>query len=98
MAASADEFVVLLRGVAELIRAYDAIEEGSDYVDHHIISLLLARLMRQDRHRVPLYVERVVPAYVDLEFKKMSRLSRSTAAALVEEFERSTFHPQGSRG
>ncbi|KAH7955747.1 hypothetical protein HPB52_003618 [Rhipicephalus sanguineus] len=98
MAASADELVVLLQAVAELIRDYDAIEEGNDDVECHIVSLLLARLLRQDRHRVPLYVERVVPAYVDLEFKKMFRLSRNTAAALVEEFERSSFHPQGSRG
>ncbi|KAH7961663.1 hypothetical protein HPB52_011174 [Rhipicephalus sanguineus] len=51
MAASADELVVLLQAVAELIRDYDAIEEESDDVEHHIISLLLTRLLRQDRHR-----------------------------------------------
>ncbi|KAL1437653.1 hypothetical protein MTO96_048734 [Rhipicephalus appendiculatus] len=98
MAAAADEFVALLLRVAELQRAYDEIEEGSDDVEDHITSLLLARLMRQDRHRVPLYVERVVSTYMDMEFAKMFRLSRSTAAALVEEFETSRFYPQGCRG
>ncbi|KAL1472739.1 hypothetical protein MTO96_022792 [Rhipicephalus appendiculatus] len=98
MAAAADEFVALLLPVAELQRAYDEIEEGIDDVEDHITSLLLARLMRQDRHRVPLYVERVVSTYMHMEFTKMFRLSRSTAATLVEEFETSAFCPQGSSG
>ncbi|KAL1421133.1 hypothetical protein MTO96_023440 [Rhipicephalus appendiculatus] len=97
MAAAADEFVALLLPVAELQRAYYEIEEGSNDVEDHITSLLLARLMRQDRHRVPLYVERVVSTYMHMEFTKMFRLSRSSAGTLVEEFETSAFYPQGSR-
>lgn len=45
-AASADEFVVLLQAIAELLHAYDAIEEESGDVEHRTISLLLARRMR----------------------------------------------------
>ncbi|KAH7957681.1 hypothetical protein HPB52_021891 [Rhipicephalus sanguineus] len=44
-AASADEFVVLLQAIAELLHAYDAIEEESGDVEHRTISLLLARRM-----------------------------------------------------
>ncbi|KAH7953577.1 hypothetical protein HPB49_010300 [Dermacentor silvarum] len=95
MAAAADEIAVLLQAAIELLDAYEAIEEERDEVDEHAINLLVARFVRQDRHRVPLYVERVVPAYMDMEFKKMFRLSRSSVAAVVEEFEKSAFYPQG---
>ncbi|KAH7968223.1 hypothetical protein HPB52_007036 [Rhipicephalus sanguineus] len=44
-AASADEFVWLLQAIVELLHAYDVIEEESGDVEHHTISLLLARLM-----------------------------------------------------
>ncbi|KAL1485755.1 hypothetical protein MTO96_031763 [Rhipicephalus appendiculatus] len=71
MEASADEVVAM-------VHAYDAIEQESDDVEHHTISLLLAEVMRQYRHHVPLYVARVVPEYVDLEFRKMFGRSRST--------------------
>ncbi|XP_049522253.1 putative nuclease HARBI1 [Dermacentor silvarum] len=98
MAAAADEIAVLLQAAIELLDAYEAIEEERDEVDEHAINLLVARFVRQDRHRVPLYVERVVPAYMDMEFKKMFRLSRSSVAAVVEEFEKSAFYPQGSHG
>ncbi|KAL1470440.1 hypothetical protein MTO96_040433 [Rhipicephalus appendiculatus] len=71
MEASADDIVAMLH-------VYDATEEESDHVEHHTISLLLAEVMRQYRHNVPLYVVRVVPEYVDLEFRKMFQRSRST--------------------
>ncbi|XP_070390216.1 uncharacterized protein [Dermacentor albipictus] len=70
-----------------------------DFIDdefalvHH-----LTKLQRQDRHRVPLYVESVVPMYLEFEFKKLFRLSRSTCGALVEEFEASSYYPEGTRG
>ncbi|KAH7939523.1 hypothetical protein HPB52_013484 [Rhipicephalus sanguineus] len=47
---------------------------------------------------MPLYVERVVPTYLDFEFRKLFRLSRSTCGALVEEYQRSNFYPEGFRG
>lgn len=96
MTASADEIVVLLQAITELLNAYDMIEQECHDVEHHTISLLLTQLMRQDRHRVQLYVERVEPAYADLEFRKMFQLSRSAAAALAEEFEKSAFYQQSS--
>ncbi|KAL1478274.1 hypothetical protein MTO96_035150 [Rhipicephalus appendiculatus] len=71
MEASADEIVAMLH-------AYDAIEEEIDDVEHHTTSLLLAQVMRQYRHHVPLYVARDVPEYVDLELRKMFERSRST--------------------
>ncbi|XP_077531140.1 uncharacterized protein LOC144143194 [Haemaphysalis longicornis] len=55
---------------------------------------LLSKLARDERHRVPLYVESVVPRYTDFEFKKLFRLSRATTEALVGEFSTSSFYPQ----
>ncbi|KAH7949604.1 hypothetical protein HPB49_012666 [Dermacentor silvarum] len=98
MAASADEIAVLLQAATELLDAYDAIEEERHEVDELAMNLLLARLVRQDWHRVPMYVERVVPAYMNMEFRIMFRLSRSSAAAVVGEFEKSAFYPKGWHG
>ncbi|KAH7949501.1 hypothetical protein HPB49_011638 [Dermacentor silvarum] len=53
MAAAADEIAVLLQAAIELLEAYEAIEEERDEVDEHAINLLVARFVRQDRHRVP---------------------------------------------
>ncbi|KAH6945030.1 hypothetical protein HPB50_006917 [Hyalomma asiaticum] len=66
--------------------------------DDFAMVLLLTRLQRHDRHRVPLYVESVVPTYLDFEFRKLFRLSRSTCGALVDEFAASRFYPEGVRG
>ncbi|KAL1479123.1 hypothetical protein MTO96_052122 [Rhipicephalus appendiculatus] len=66
--------------------------------DEFAMALFIAKLERHDRHRVPLYVERVLPTYLDFEFRKLFRLSRSTCGALVEEYERSDFYPEGFRG
>ncbi|KAH6928846.1 hypothetical protein HPB50_020386 [Hyalomma asiaticum] len=41
--------------------------------DDFSMVLLLSKLQRHDRHRVPLYVESVVPTYPDFEFKKIVR-------------------------
>ncbi|XP_077553666.1 uncharacterized protein LOC144168586 [Haemaphysalis longicornis] len=59
---------------------------------------LLSKLARDERHRVPLYVESVVARYKDFEFKKLFRLSRATTEALDGEFSTSSFYPQGNRG
>ncbi|KAL1424426.1 hypothetical protein MTO96_020213 [Rhipicephalus appendiculatus] len=66
--------------------------------DEFAMALFIAKLERHDRHRVPLYVERVVPTYLDFEFRKLFRLSRSTCGALMEEYQRSDFYPEGFRG
>ncbi|XP_037564034.1 putative nuclease HARBI1 [Dermacentor silvarum] len=74
-------------------------EPDEDYIgDEFALVLHLMKLHRQDRHRVPLYVESVVPTYMEFEFKKLFRLSRSTCGALIEEFEASSYYPEGTRG
>ncbi|KAL3175739.1 hypothetical protein MRX96_000928 [Rhipicephalus microplus] len=55
--------------------------------DEFLMTLLVAKLERHDRHGVPFYVERVVPAYLDFEFRKLLWLSRRTCEALVEAYE-----------
>ncbi|KAL1468250.1 hypothetical protein MTO96_025558 [Rhipicephalus appendiculatus] len=66
--------------------------------DEFAMALFIAKLERHDRHTVPLYVERVVPTYLDFEFRKLFRLSRSTCGALMEEYQQSDFYPEGFRG
>ncbi|XP_077496073.1 uncharacterized protein LOC144106975 [Amblyomma americanum] len=66
--------------------------------DECVVLVLAAHVERQDRHRVPLYVERVVPTYLEFEFRKLFRISRSLCADITGEFEASAFYPEGCRG
>lgn len=59
--------------------------------------VMLTRLLRENRHRVPLYVEKIVPTCLDTKFRKLFQLSRITAATLTGEFEGSNFYPKGLR-
>ncbi|KAH7949472.1 hypothetical protein HPB49_011036 [Dermacentor silvarum] len=74
---------------------YDEDEEATDLFVASVTSPLLAR---DERNRVPFYVESVVSHYMDFEFMKLFRLSRSTAATLTAEFEASAHYPEGCRG
>ncbi|KAH7959101.1 hypothetical protein HPB49_008249 [Dermacentor silvarum] len=73
-------------------------DEDEEATDLFVASVTSALLPRDERNRVPLYVESVVSHYMDFEFKKLFRLSRSTAATLTAEFEASAHYPEGSRG
>ncbi|KAH9364185.1 hypothetical protein HPB48_015665 [Haemaphysalis longicornis] len=61
----------------------------------HELSLLLYRVQR---NRVPLYVETVVPRYMDFEFQRLFRLPRDAARHPIERFEASPFYPKAVHG
>ncbi|XP_077551224.1 uncharacterized protein LOC144164844 [Haemaphysalis longicornis] len=99
------EDVRALGAVLELLESESAHSDGSDCdsddecsADIYVALLILTKLVREERHRVPLYVERAVSTYFEFEFRKMFRLSRSTVAQLGAEFETSEFYPAGHRG
>ncbi|KAH7966082.1 hypothetical protein HPB49_013624 [Dermacentor silvarum] len=72
--------------------------EDEEATDLFVASVTSALLARDERNRVPFYVESVVSHYMDFEFKKLFRLSRSTAATLTAEFATSAHYPEGCRG
>lgn len=78
----------------------DAFECESDEepTDLFVASVIFALLARDERNRVPWYVGSIVSQYMDFQFKKLFRLSRSTAATLTAKFEASVHYPEGCRG
>lgn len=64
----------------------------------NVCVVLIAMVQWEERHRVRLYVENVVPTYLEFEFRRLFRLSRRAVAALVAEFHHSEFYPEGLRG
>lgn len=73
-------------------------DDDDEVEEFSFMMSLLSKVARDERHRVPLYVESVVPGYLEFEFKKLFRLSRATTEALVGDFSASSFYPQGNRG
>ncbi|KAK8787006.1 hypothetical protein V5799_023218 [Amblyomma americanum] len=92
------EEVAALAALTDAVDRSEPVDSEDDDDDASVVLLLAAHVERQDRHRVPLYVERVVPTYLEFEFRKLFRISRCLCADLTGEFEASAFYPEGCRG
>ncbi|KAH8027133.1 hypothetical protein HPB51_002287 [Rhipicephalus microplus] len=57
------------------LQSEEELEETSDLA---VAAVLVAQIIREDRHRVRLYVESVVDSYSDEEFRRLFRLQRCT--------------------
>ncbi|KAH7979687.1 hypothetical protein HPB49_010564 [Dermacentor silvarum] len=74
---------------------------SDDERDEEIVFVMLElvlTLCRQERNRARLYVEFLVPRYVDLEFRRMFHRSREAASQLADCFESSCFYPNAVHG
>lgn len=92
------EEIAAVAALTDAVERSEPVDSEDDNGDEFIVFLLAVQLERQNRHRVPLYVERVVPTYLDFEFEKLCRISRDLRAELAGEFEASCFYPEGCRG
>ncbi|CAN7943558.1 unnamed protein product, partial [Ixodes hexagonus] len=74
--------------------------DDDDGLDHAgaSVAVVLQGAGRLERTRNPLYVEYVVPRYLDFEFRRLFRLSRQTAEIVVDHFEASSFYPATAHG
>ncbi|KAL3182562.1 hypothetical protein MRX96_007007 [Rhipicephalus microplus] len=87
MAAAKANFAALAKLVADVLVSGDDDGEMSDLhleeeleetSDLAVVAMLVAKIIREDRHRVRLYVESVVDSYNDKEFRRLFRLQRPT--------------------
>ncbi|KAL3202321.1 hypothetical protein MRX96_042556 [Rhipicephalus microplus] len=81
MAAVKANFAALAKLVADVLVSDDddgemSEEELEETSDLTVAAVLVAQIMREDRHRVRLYVESVVDSYSDEEFRRLFRLQR----------------------
>lgn len=103
MAAVKANFAALAKLVADVLVSDDddgemSEEELEETSDLTVAAVLVAQIMREDRHRVRLYVESVVDSYSDEEFRRLFRLQRCTTEVITADFESSSYYPRGGRG
>ncbi|KAL1485739.1 hypothetical protein MTO96_047235 [Rhipicephalus appendiculatus] len=65
----AEEVLAAAAALSSLLFRRTPLHEDND--DEFAMALYRAKLERHDRHRVPLYVERVVPTYLGLRVSKV---------------------------
>ncbi|KAH8029102.1 hypothetical protein HPB51_022666 [Rhipicephalus microplus] len=99
MAAVKANFAALAKLVADVLVSDDddgemSEEELEETSDLTVAAVLVAQIMREDRHRVRLYVESVVDSYSDEEFRRLFRLQRCTTEVITADFESSSYYPR----
>ncbi|KAK8773589.1 hypothetical protein V5799_011877 [Amblyomma americanum] len=85
-------------GAEFLLDSFSSGEESDDEMQCSMLELVALQFHRRKKNRVPLYVENTVPRYVDVEFRRLFRLSQEAAGRLNEKFEASLFYPQATHG
>ncbi|KAH8021958.1 hypothetical protein HPB51_019602 [Rhipicephalus microplus] len=107
MASAKANFAALAELVADVLVSGDDDGEMSDLhleeeleetSDLAVVAMLVAKIIREDRHRVRLYVESVFDSYNDKEFRRLFRLQRCTTEMITADFESSSYYPRGGRG
>ncbi|XP_075740004.1 uncharacterized protein LOC119185193 [Rhipicephalus microplus] len=95
MAAAKANFAALAKLVADVLVSDDddgeipdlqSEEELEETSDLAVAAVLVAQIIREDRHRVRLYVESVVDSYSDEEFRRLFRLQRCTTEVITADF------------
>ncbi|KAL3210073.1 hypothetical protein MRX96_037386 [Rhipicephalus microplus] len=103
MAAAKANFAALAKLVADVLVSDDDDREMSDLQseeeleetsDLAVAAVLVAQIIREDRHRTWLYVESVVDSYSDEEFRRLFRLPRCTTEVITDDFESSSHYPR----
>ncbi|KAL3188232.1 hypothetical protein MRX96_023977 [Rhipicephalus microplus] len=73
------------------LQSEEELEETSDLT---VAAVLVAQIIREDRHRVRLYVESVVDSYSAEEFRRLFCLQRCTTEVITGDFESSSYYPR----
>ncbi|KAL3183242.1 hypothetical protein MRX96_034291 [Rhipicephalus microplus] len=107
MAAAKANFAALAKLVADVLVSDEddgemsdlqSEEEQGETSDLAVSAVLVAQIIKEDRHRVRLYVESVVDSYSDEEFRRLFRLQRCTTEVITADFESSSYYPRGGHG
>ncbi|KAL3229924.1 hypothetical protein MRX96_048523 [Rhipicephalus microplus] len=95
MAAAKANLAALAKLVADVLVSDDDDGEMSDLQSEEeleetsnlaVAAVLVAQIIREDRHWVRLYVESVVDSYSDEEFRRLFRLQRCTTDVITADF------------
>ncbi|KAG0443384.1 hypothetical protein HPB47_014977, partial [Ixodes persulcatus] len=73
-------------------------DDDDDLLNAGTVIAIIEHRERREGWRNPLYVEHIVPRYLEFKFRRLFRLSRETAEMLVERFEESGFYPVTAHG